>query len=56
MTAQAWGENKAGKKAKLKDTWRNRDAVQALEAGEEDMSNGDGDERDPFCPAAGCAA
>ena len=50
MPAQAWGEYKAGRKAQLKVTWRNREAVQAMEAGEEDMFDGEGGERDPFAP------
>ena len=35
MLDQTWGEYRAAEKAMLKDTWRNRDAVRALEAGED---------------------
>ena len=45
---QSWGEYKTAEKAKLKDTWRNRDAVRALEEGEEDMFYGNRGAWDPF--------
>jgi hypothetical protein len=43
-----WASHRAAEKQKLKDTWRNRDAVRALVDGEEGVFEGGGSERDPF--------
>ena len=45
-----WASHRAAEKQKLKDTWRNRDAVRALVDGEEGVFEGGGGERDPFAP------
>lgn len=47
---QYWAAHKAEEKKKLKDTWRNRDAVQSLEDGVEGVFDGGGGDRDPFAP------
>ena len=45
-----WASHRTAEKQKLKDTWRNRDAVRALVDGEEGVFEGGGGERDPFAP------